>query len=47
VWFRHQGIARTLVTDLVEQNKRLSPALRDLSASVDPDQYAPYHRQLS
>jgi transcriptional regulator with XRE-family HTH domain len=47
VWFRHQGIARTLVTDLVEQNKRLSPALRDLSASVDPDRYAPYHRQLS
>jgi transcriptional regulator with XRE-family HTH domain len=44
VWFRHQGIARSLVTDLCEQQKRLSPALRDLSASVDPHWYAPYHR---
>jgi hypothetical protein len=28
----------------VEQNKRLSPALRELAQSVDPDWYAPYHR---
>ena len=47
VWFRHQGIARTLVADLVEQHKRLSPALRELAASIDPDWYAPYHRRLN
>lgn len=40
VWFRHQGVARFLVTDLCEQQKRLSPALRELAASVDPDWYA-------
>lgn len=45
VWFRHQGIARSLVSDLYEQQKRLSPALRDLGASVDPHWYAPYHRR--
>jgi transcriptional regulator with XRE-family HTH domain len=44
VWFRHQGIARVLVNDLCEQQKRLSAPLRDLAASVDPDWYAPYHR---
>lgn len=44
VWFRHQGIARVLVNDLVEQQKRLSAPLRELAASVDPDWYAPYHR---
>ncbi len=45
VWFRHQGIARSLITDLCEQQKRLSPALRELAASVDPYWYAPYHRR--
>jgi transcriptional regulator with XRE-family HTH domain len=45
VWFRHQGIARSLVTDLCEQQKRLSPPLRELAASVDPDWYAAYHRR--
>lgn len=44
VWFRHQGIARVLVNDLCEQQKRLSPPLRALAASIDPDWYAPYHR---
>jgi transcriptional regulator with XRE-family HTH domain len=44
VWFRHQGIARTLVNDLVEQHKRFSPALRELAVSVDPNSYAPYYR---
>jgi transcriptional regulator with XRE-family HTH domain len=44
VWFRHQGVARSLVSDLCEQQKRLSPALRELAASVDPHWYAPYHR---
>jgi transcriptional regulator with XRE-family HTH domain len=45
VWFRHQGIARSLVADLCEQQKRLSPALRELAASVDPHWYAPYYRR--
>jgi|HubBroStandDraft_1064217.scaffolds.fasta_scaffold04994_3 DNA-binding XRE family transcriptional regulator len=45
VWFRHQGIARSLVNDLYQQEKRLSPALRDLGASIDPDWYAPYYRR--
>lgn len=44
IWFRHQGIARCLVTDLCGQQKRLSPALRELATAVDPDWYAPYHR---
>jgi transcriptional regulator with XRE-family HTH domain len=47
VWFRHQGIARSLVADLCEQQKRLSPALRELAASVDPRWYAPYHRRAN
>lgn len=45
VWFRHQGIARALIAELHEQNKRISPALRDLGASLDPRWYAPYHRR--
>jgi transcriptional regulator with XRE-family HTH domain len=45
MWFRHQGIARSLVGDLYEQERRVSPALRDLGASIDPNWYAPYHRQ--
>jgi hypothetical protein len=44
VWFRHQGIARILVNDLVEQQKRLSSPLRELAGAIDPDWYAPYHR---
>jgi transcriptional regulator with XRE-family HTH domain len=44
VWFRHQGIARTLVTDLCEQQKRLTPALRELANSLDPNWYARYQR---
>lgn len=44
VWFRHQGVARSLVSELHEQERRISPALRDLAISVDPDWYAPYHR---
>ncbi len=34
VWFRHQGIARSLVRDLVEDAQRLSPALRELARGV-------------
>lgn len=45
VWFRHQGIARSLVTDLCAQQKRVPPALRNLAASVDSNWYAPYHRR--
>ncbi len=44
VWFRHQGIARSLVTDLCEQQKRLSPTLRELATSLDPNWYARYQR---
>jgi len=47
VWFRHQGIARSLVADLCEQERRLSPALRELAASIDPEWYAPYHRSAN
>jgi transcriptional regulator with XRE-family HTH domain len=43
-WFRHQGIARSLIDDLYEQETRISPALRNLGASIDRDWYAPYHR---
>ncbi len=42
VSFRHQGIARSLVDDLFEQERRISPALRALGASVDSNWYAPY-----
>lgn len=45
VWFRHQGVARSLVLELCDQQRRLSPALRELATSVDPNWYAPYHRQ--
>lgn len=33
-WFRHQGLARNLVRELVEQQRRLTPALRKLAGSV-------------
>jgi transcriptional regulator with XRE-family HTH domain len=33
-WFRHQGLARTLVRELVDRQKRLTPALRKLAGSV-------------
>jgi hypothetical protein len=33
-WFRHQGLARSLVSDLVERQRRLTPALRQLAGSV-------------
>ena len=34
-WFRHQGVARYLVADLVERQQRLSSGLRDLAQSLD------------
>jgi transcriptional regulator with XRE-family HTH domain len=33
-WFRHQGLARNLVRDLVARQKRLTPALRQLAGSI-------------
>ncbi len=45
IWFRHQGVARSLVDSLYEHARRVSPELRDLGASVDPYWYARYYRQ--
>ncbi|WP_225993966.1 hypothetical protein [Actinomadura rudentiformis] len=36
-WFRHQGPARALVGDLVNETRRLSPGLRRLARAVDVD----------
>lgn len=33
-WFRHQGLARNLVRDLVGQQRRLTPRLRQLASSA-------------
>ena len=44
VWFRHQGVARSLVLELCEQQRRLSPARRELTTSIDPNGCAAYHR---
>lgn len=33
-WFRHQGLARSLVRDLVHQQRRLSGPLRELAVAV-------------
>jgi transcriptional regulator with XRE-family HTH domain len=35
VWFRHQGLARSIVAELVETKQRLSPALRLLAGDLD------------
>jgi len=45
VWFRHQGVARTLVSELLEQETRLTPALRDLASATEASGYVPYFRQ--
>jgi len=44
-WFRHQGVARLLVSDLLEQQKRLTRTLRELAAATDAEGYARYYRQ--
>jgi DNA-binding XRE family transcriptional regulator len=44
-WFRHQGVARILVLELLEQQKRLTRNLRELAAATDADGYARYYRQ--
>lgn len=36
-WFRHQGPARALVSDLVHESRRLSPSLRRLARTVGVD----------
>jgi transcriptional regulator with XRE-family HTH domain len=34
-WFRHQGVARCLVAELVDRRRRLPPVLRALARAVD------------
>jgi hypothetical protein len=34
VWFRHQGVARSLVRDIREEETRPSPAIRSLAKSL-------------
>ncbi|HEY0410722.1 MAG TPA: helix-turn-helix transcriptional regulator [Candidatus Dormibacteraeota bacterium] len=34
-WFRHQGVARSLVAELIDRRRRLPPALRALARSLD------------
>jgi transcriptional regulator with XRE-family HTH domain len=45
VWFRHQGVARVLVSELLEQQNRLSRSLRELASATEAGGYAPYYRQ--
>jgi hypothetical protein len=44
MWFRHQGIARVLVAELLEQQHRLTRPLRDLAMATDVGGYTPYYR---
>jgi hypothetical protein len=37
VWFRHQGVARSLVREIREEETRPSPAVRSLVRSLDLD----------
>jgi transcriptional regulator with XRE-family HTH domain len=34
-WFRHQGVARSIVAQLIERRRRLTPALRALAHAVE------------
>lgn len=45
VWFRHQGVARVLVSELLEQQNRLTGPLRELASATQAGGYAPYFRQ--
>jgi ATP/maltotriose-dependent transcriptional regulator MalT len=47
VWFRHQGVARVLVSELLEQQNRLSASLRELASATEVGGFAPYYRQSS
>jgi hypothetical protein len=44
VWFRHQQVARMLVSELLERQQRLTRPLRELAAATDADGYARYYR---
>jgi transcriptional regulator with XRE-family HTH domain len=44
VWFRHQGVARQLVSELLERQQRLTRPLRELAAATDAEGYARYYR---
>jgi transcriptional regulator with XRE-family HTH domain len=44
VWFRHQEVARLLVSELLERQQRLTRPLRELAAATDADGYARYYR---
>lgn len=43
-WFRHQGVAKLLVGELLERQVRLSRPLRLLAAATEADGYAAYYR---
>ena len=45
VWLRHQGVARVLVSELLEAQRRLTGPLRELAMATDADGYAGYYRQ--
>ena len=45
VWFRHQGVARVLVSELLEQQHRLTGPLRELAMATDDGRHAAYYRQ--
>lgn len=45
VWFRHQGVARVLVSELLERQSRLTRSLRELASATEVSGYAPYYRQ--
>jgi transcriptional regulator with XRE-family HTH domain len=45
VWFRHQGVSRVLVSELLEQQRRLTGPLRELAMATDAGGYAAYYRQ--
>ena len=44
VWFRHQGVARQLVSELLERQQRLTRPLRELAAATDAEGHARYYR---
>lgn len=45
VWFAHQGVARILVSELLDQQNRLTQPLKSLADATDGTGYARYYRQ--
>jgi transcriptional regulator with XRE-family HTH domain len=45
IWFRHQGVAKVLVSELLEQQNRLTRSLRELASVTEAGGHAPYYRQ--